>query len=132
MAQRGVVVAVTISVLSMKCLLIVPCVRHRAPHRCGDLDLSRTIGLTYVVFSLTRVLNVSGKSINMVPFPFVDKLLVYDQVIKLSTMRHGFIYISSIGTTNGTIKRTTTGTSVLRNDQRVLDMELKNVISAKF
>ena len=63
----------------------------------------------------------------MVPFASLGKLLAYDLMIKAAIMRHGFIYISSIGTTNGTIKRTTTGTSALR----VLDMELKNVTSAK-
>ena len=31
---------VTISVLLMKLLLIVPCLRHRAPHHCGDRDPS--------------------------------------------------------------------------------------------
>ena len=67
----------------------------------------------------------------MVPFPSLDKLLAYDQLIKAATMKHGFIYISLIGTTYGAIKRTTTGTSVLRHDQRVLDMELKNVTSAR-
>ena len=46
-------------------------------------------------------------------------------MIKVAIMRRGFIDISSIGTTNGPIKLTTTGTSALRNDLRVLDMELK-------
>ena len=32
MAPRGVVAAATISVLSMKYFLTVPCLRHRAPH----------------------------------------------------------------------------------------------------
>ena len=38
----------------------------------------------------------------------------------------------SIGIPNGTIKLTTTGTFSSSNDQRVLDMELKNVTSARF
>ena len=38
MEQRGVVAAETISVLLMKPFLIVPCLRHRAPRRCGDPD----------------------------------------------------------------------------------------------
>ena len=42
MEQLGDVAAVTISVLLMKPFLIVPCRRHRAPHRCGDPDPSRT------------------------------------------------------------------------------------------
>ena len=54
------------------------------------------------------VLPLLGESISRVPCPFLDKLLGYDQVIQAATMRHGLIYISSIGTTNGTIKRTTT------------------------
>ena len=61
----------------------------------------------------------------MVPFPFTDKLLVYDQVIKAVIMRRGFICISSIGITNGTIRLTTTGTFASRNDQRVLEIELQ-------
>ena len=50
MAQRGVVAAVTISVLSMKFLQIVLCPRRWAPHHRADLDPSRTIELTSVVF----------------------------------------------------------------------------------
>ena len=61
MAPLGVVAAVTISVLSMKYFLTVPCRRCRAPHRCGDLDPSRTIGWTSVVFSSKPALNVFGK-----------------------------------------------------------------------
>ena len=48
--QRGVVAAETISVLLIKPFLIVPCLRHRAPHRAGDLDPLRTIGQTFVDF----------------------------------------------------------------------------------
>ena len=102
------------------------------PTIVGDLDPSRTIGLTRVVFSSPLALCASGRSISMVLFPSLGKLLAYDPVIEAATMRHGFINILSIGTTNGTIKRTATGTSVLRNDQRVLDMELTHVTSAKF
>ena len=58
---RGDAAAKTISVLSMRPLLIVPCLRHRAPHHCGDPDPSRTIGQTCVVSSSHRALNVSGK-----------------------------------------------------------------------
>ena len=61
----------------------------------------------------------------MVHFLSLGKLLAYDRMIKAAIMRHGFIYISSIGTANGPIRRTTTGTSALRNDLRVLDIELK-------
>ena len=51
MEQRGVVAAETISVLLMKPLLIVPCLRHRTPHRCGDPDPFRTTGQTSADFS---------------------------------------------------------------------------------
>ena len=44
-------------------------------------------------------------------------------------MRHGFIYSLWIWTTNGTMKRTTTGTSAWKNDLRILDMELIRLIS---
>ena len=47
-------------------------------------------------------------------------------------MRRGFICSSSIGITSGTIRLTTTGTFASRNDQRVLEIELKNVASVKF
>ena len=61
MARRGVVAAVTMSVLSMRSLLIAPCPRHRAPHHCGDPDPFRTIGQTSADFSNHRVLNVFWK-----------------------------------------------------------------------
>ena len=60
-AWRGVVAAETISVLLMKPFLIVPCLRHRAPHRCGDPDPFRTTGQTSVDFSNHRVLNAFGE-----------------------------------------------------------------------
>ena len=41
--------------------LIVPCLRHRAPHRCGDPDPFRTTGQTSVDLSDHRVLNGSGE-----------------------------------------------------------------------
>ena len=50
MEQRGDAAAETISVLLMKPLQTVPCLRHRAPHRCGDLDPFRTTGQTFVAF----------------------------------------------------------------------------------
>ena len=61
MELLGDVAAETISVLSMKCSLIVPCLRRRALHHCGDPDPSRTIGQTSVDFSNHLALNVSGK-----------------------------------------------------------------------
>ena len=45
--------------------------------------------------------------------------------VKAAIMIHGFIYISLIWTVHGPIKRTAAGTSSIRNDLRVLDMELK-------
>ena len=59
MEQLGDVAAVTISVLLMKPLLIVPCLRHRAPYHCGDLDPSRTTGQTCLDSSNHLALNVS-------------------------------------------------------------------------
>ena len=44
MERRGVVAAETISVLLTKPAVIVLCLRHRAPHHCGDLDPFRTTG----------------------------------------------------------------------------------------
>ena len=45
----------------MKPFQIVLCVRHRAPHRCVDLDPFRTTGQTSVAFSNHRVLNAFGR-----------------------------------------------------------------------
>ena len=64
--------------------------------------------------------------------PFLDKLLVYAPMSKAAIMRHGFIYISWIGTTNGSHQATTTGTFTSRNVQRVLEIELQNLTSAKY
>ena len=51
MVQRGDAATETTSVLSTKPLLIVPCLRHRALHHCGDLDQFRTNGQTSADFS---------------------------------------------------------------------------------
>ena len=58
MNVADVVAAETISVLSMKCFLTLPCLRRWA-HR-GDPDPSRTIGLMNVVFSSPLTLSASG------------------------------------------------------------------------
>ena len=61
MVLRGDVEAETTSVLLMRPLLIVPCLRHRAPHHCGDLDLFWSIGQTSADFSNHLVLNAFWK-----------------------------------------------------------------------
>ena len=61
---------------------------------------------------------------------FFVKLLVYDPMIKVATLRHGFTCISLIGTTSGIIMLMMMGTFASKNGLRVLEMELKNVISA--
>ena len=53
MVQLGVVAVVTISVLVMRLLVIVLCLRRRAHHHCGVPDPSRTLGRTPVDFSCT-------------------------------------------------------------------------------
>ena len=58
---RALVAAATLSVLSMKYFLTVPCLRRRAPHHCGDPDPYRTIGRTSVVFLSLLALNDFGK-----------------------------------------------------------------------
>ena len=55
MVKFGVAAAVTISVLWMSLLLIAPCLRRWAPHRCGVLD----------PLSSTPVLSASGRWISM-------------------------------------------------------------------
>ena len=57
MVQLGDVAVVTISVLLMKPLPIVLCLRRRAPHHCGDPDPSRIIGRMSVVFLSPPALN---------------------------------------------------------------------------
>ena len=76
MVLRGDVVAETTSVLLTKHLWTVPCLRHRAPHHCGDLVPFRTIGQTSADFSNHLALNVFGKCISMVHFPFHENPLV--------------------------------------------------------
>ena len=49
------------SVLLAKLLCAVSCPRHRAPHRCGDLDPFRKIGPTSVDFSNRLALSDLGK-----------------------------------------------------------------------
>ena len=90
-----------IAVLLTKHLRIVPCLRHRAPHHCGDPDPSRTTGQTSADFSNHRVLTAFGKCISMVHFPFDGKRLVYVPPIKVAITKHGFIWTSWIGTTGG-------------------------------
>ena len=126
MAQLGVVAAATISVLSMKCFLIVPCLRRRAPHHCGDPDPSRTIGRTSVVFlkhlgsqrfwkvNKHGAFSIHRKALGLRPN---DQKLPSRNVASF-----GFLLI---GATNGPIKLTTTGTFASKNDLRVLEIELK-------
>ena len=128
MEQPGVAAAATISVLLMEPLLIANRVRHRSPRRCGDPDPSPTTGKMSADFSHTssqffwKVCTEQSLSFGM--------LLTRVQMIKVAIMRHGCIYISAIGTISGLIKRSTTGTFVSGKELRVLDMDLKNVISA--
>ena len=51
MVLRGDVAAETTSVLLRKLLLIVPYLRHQAPHHCGDLDPFGTTWQTSADFS---------------------------------------------------------------------------------
>ena len=74
----------------------------------------------------------SGRLTSMAHSLSLDKLLIYVQVTKAAIMRCGFICNSSSGVTSGTIRLTATGTFASRNDQRVLEIELQNVTSAKY
>ena len=66
MVLRGDAAAETIPVLLTKPLLIVPYLRHRTPHLCGDLDPFQTTGQTSVDFSYYRVLIDFGRCACMV------------------------------------------------------------------
>ena len=92
--------------------------RSTEDREIGKQCACRTTGQTSVDFSNSWLL----------PFSSLGKLLPYVRMIKAAIMGRGFICILSIGTTNGSTMRTTTGKVALRNDFRVLDMELKNVI----
>ena len=96
----------------MKCSLIVPCLRRRAPHHCGDPDPSRTIGHTSVDFSNHLVLNASGGLTSMAHSLSLGRLLVYGLMIKAAIMKRGFTHTSSVGVTSGLNKHITTETSV--------------------
>ena len=61
MVLHGDIAAKTTSVLLTKHLRTVPCLRHRAPHHCGDLDPFRTSGQTSVDFSNYLALSDPGK-----------------------------------------------------------------------
>ena len=60
----------------------VSCLRPQAPHHCGDLDPFWTIGQTSADFSNHLALNVFGRCISMVHFPFHGSRLVYVPPIK--------------------------------------------------
>ena len=55
----------------------------------GDPVRLQTTGLTSVDSSSHRVQIVIGKSACTAPFPFLAKLLVHVQTIKVAIMRHG-------------------------------------------
>ena len=132
MVLRGDVVAETSSVLLMKPFLIVLCLRHWAPHRCGDPDPFRTTGQTCEDFSNHLALNVSGKWVSMVLPLYFGKLSAWDLMTKAAIMKRGYTYVLLIRTEIGPIKLITTGTFATRNDLRVLDMVLESEISVKF
>ena len=97
--RPGVVAALTISVLSKKCFLIVLCLRFRAPHHCGDPDPSRTGGQTSVVFLTPLALNVFGKWTHMVPFSILRQTLGLRPSDQSCHHETWLLCISSIGIT---------------------------------
>ena len=101
MALRGVVAAETTSVLLTKHLRIVPCLRHRAPHHCGNLDPFRTIGQTSAGFLKPLGSHRFWKVHQHGAFPFHGKRLIYVTPIQVAITKHGFIWTSSIGPTGG-------------------------------
>ena len=111
MVKLGVATAVTISVLLMRLLLIVFCLRRRALHRCGVPDPFRTLGRMFVVFLSLPVLSASGRWASTVLSLHLDKLSVYAPMIKAAIMRRGFICTSLTGVTSGTTRLATTGIS---------------------
>ena len=131
MVLRGDVAAGTTSVLLTKPLLIVPHLRHRAPHHCGDLNPFRTTGQTSVDFSNHRVLIDFGKCACMVHSPSHEKNSACDRLIKVAIMKHGFIWTSSTGATLGPSKATMIGTFLLKNDLQIVHTGTKNDVLAK-
>ena len=131
MLQLGAVAVVTISVLLMKPLLIVLCLRRRGPHHCGDLDPFWTIGRMYVVFWSHLVPRNYGKWTNMDHFPFLDKLSVSAHMIKAAIMRRGFICTSLTGVTSGNTRLATLGISAFQNVLRMPGIVLTNETFAR-
>ena len=93
--------------------------------RCRSRDNLSTIDEVFSDCALPTPQTSVVFSSPLAPFPFLDRLLVFDQMIKVATMRRGFICTSLIGVTSGTIRLATMGTFASRNDQRVLARELK-------
>ena len=131
MVLRGDAAAETTSVLLTKPLLTVPYLRHRAPHRCGDLDPFWTTGQTSVDFSNRRVPIDFGRCACVVHSPSHEEHLACNRLIKVAIMKHGFIWISSIGATLGPSKATMIGTLPSKNDLELVHTGTKNGALAK-
>ena len=82
MVQLGAVAVVTISVLLMKPLPIVLCLRRRAPHHCGDPDPFRTIGGCLWFSEATWFSEILESLQTWRFFQYLDKLLVYAPMVK--------------------------------------------------
>ena len=96
------------------------------PHHCGDLDPLWTIGRTSVDFSNHLALSDPGKWISTVHFPSRGKHLAWDRMIKAAIMKHGSIWISSIGATHGPGNIRTSHAFQKKKDPRLVLMEIPN------
>ena len=130
MAPLGVVAAATMSVLSTKCLLILPCPRLWSPHRCGDPNQSRTVGRSSVVFLTPIALNF-WKVNKHVAFSFLGKLLVYDQVIKLPSQDVTLLAVRRLEQQLEPSRSPQREHSPQRTTSEFWILELRNVTSAK-
>ena len=131
MVLRGDVAAGTTSVLLTKPLLIVPYLRHRAPHHFGDLDPFRITGQTSVDFSNHRVLIDFGKCARMVHAQSHEKHSACDRLIKVAIMKHGIIWTLSTGATLGPKKAIMIGTYLSKNDLQIVHTGTKHDVLAK-
>ena len=100
--------------------------RRRALHFCGDPDRFQTTGLTYVG-SLNCLIQISiGRCACMVLPPSHAKLSACVQPIKAAIMRHGSIWISSIGAALNHIMKSMTDEFSSRNVRRHVPMGNEN------
>ena len=104
MEQRGAVAAETTSVLLTKPFLIVPCLRHRASHRCGRPGSIPNNWADVCGFLKPQDSQRFWKVSKHGAFSIPRRTLALRPTDQSCIMRHGFIWISSTGAILGNHK----------------------------